>query len=125
MKHAINWFEIPVTDINRAQQFYELIFQFEMAFMDLGESFKMAVFPGEANCISGALVFNESWYTPSETLGPLLYLNANPDLEIVADRIEAAGGKILLPKRQISPKHGFMAVFLDTEGNRVALHSIS
>lgn len=121
--HSIAWFEIPVADIKRAKQFYETILDIELSFMDLGDDFKMAVFPGNQESISGALIYNESWYKPSNTHGPLIYLNANPDLQLAQDRIEDAGGKITIPKRQISPDHGYMAVFEDTEGNRVALHS--
>lgn len=124
-KHFISWFEIPVTDINRAKKFYETIFEVELAFMDLGDDFKMAVFPGDIESVSGALIYNESFYHPSDTHGPLVYLNANPDLQTVQDRIEGAGGKVSIAKRQISPEHGFMAVFQDTEGNRVALYSQS
>ena len=122
-KHAINWFEIPANDINRAKAFYESIFDVELAFMDLGDDFKMAVFPGDMDSISGAVIYNPNFYHPSDTQGPLLYLNANPDLQVVQDKIQAAGGKVTIPKRQISPDHGYMAVFLDSEGNRVALHS--
>ncbi len=122
-KHAINWFEIPATDINRAKVFYESIFNVELAFMDLGDDFKMAVFPGDMESVSGALIYNPNFYHPSEYQGPLLYLNANPNLQDVQDRIELAGGRVTIPKRQISPDHGYMAVFLDSEGNRIALHS--
>ncbi|HNP53532.1 MAG TPA: hypothetical protein PKK69_02900, partial [Ferruginibacter sp.] len=59
----------------------------------------------------------------SDKQGPLVYLNANPDVQLVLNRVEAAGGKIIVPKTEISPEYGFMAVIIDTEGNRVALHS--
>jgi len=74
--------------------------------------------------VGGALSYSPGFYSPSATEGTLVYLNANPDVQIVLDRIEAAGGKIALPKTEISPEHGHMAVFIDTEGNRVALHSV-
>lgn len=124
-KHAVSWFELPATDIQRAKTFYETILSVNLAFMDMGDDFKMVVFPGDQNSISGALIYNESWYKPSTTHGPLIYLNANPDLQVIEDRIEAAGGKVTMPKKQISPDHGYMAVFEDSEGNRVALHSNS
>ncbi len=73
--------------------------------------------------IGGALTFNKAFYKPS-TDGVLVYLNGNPDLQIVLDKIEAAGGKIVMPKTEISPEYGYMALFSDTEGNRVALHSV-
>lgn len=121
--HAINWFEIPASDINRAKAFYEAIFDVELAFMDLGDDFKMAVFPGEMESVSGAVIYNPNFYHPSDSQGPLIYFNGNPDLQIIQDRIESAGGRVSIPKRQISPDHGYMAVFIDSEGNRVALHS--
>lgn len=124
-KNIVSWFELPVSDINRAKNFYETIFNIELTLMELGESFKMAVFPGEQSVVGGALVWNEEWYKPSGTHGPLIHLNANPDLRAVQDKIESAGGKITIPKRGIGPGRGFMAVFEDTEGNRIALHSDS
>lgn len=124
-EHMISWFEIPVNDIIRAKKFYEAIFNIKLVSMDMGDEFKMEVFPGDEESVSGALVFNPSWYKTSNTDGPLIYLNGNPDLQIILDRIEAAGGKVTIPKRQISPDHGHMAVFEDTEGNRIALHSNS
>jgi predicted enzyme related to lactoylglutathione lyase len=74
--------------------------------------------------IGGSLVYNKDFYKPSATDGPLIYLNANPDVQYVLDKIEAAGGKILVSKTQISEDYGYMAMFVDTEGNRIALHSV-
>jgi len=124
MEHAISWFEIPVTDIDRAQQFYETIFDFKMIPLDL-PNIKMRVFPVDNSvAVGGALSDSGGFHKVSATDGPLVYLNGNPDLQIILDRIEAAGGKITVPKTEISPEYGFMAVFIDSEGNRVALHSI-
>lgn len=122
-KPMISWFELPVSDIDRAKSFYETIFDIELNLMELGDTFKMAVFPGGQGTVGGALVWNVDWYKPSNTHGPLLHLNANPDLQIVQDKIESAGGKVTIPKREIGPGMGCMAVFEDSEGNRVALHS--
>jgi predicted enzyme related to lactoylglutathione lyase len=123
-KNAISWFEIPSSDINRAQKFYETIFGIQMIPMDL-QQLQMRMFPIESPMnIGGAIVYNVDFYKPSAESGPLVYLNANPDVQIVLDKIELAGGKIVIPKTEISPEYGHMAVFLDTEGNRVALHSI-
>jgi len=124
-KNAISWFEIPTIDLHRAQTFYEAIFDIRMVPLDTPQ-FKMRMFPVEdpANGVGGALSFAEGFYTPSATDGPLIYLNANPDVQRVLDKIEAAGGKIVVPKTAISPEHGHMAVFIDTEGNRIALHSV-
>jgi predicted enzyme related to lactoylglutathione lyase len=88
--------------------------------MDLGD-LQMAFFP-EAE-VGIALCFSP-WYKPSDN-GVLVYLDGNPDLQVILDRIEKSGGKIIQPKKQISPDHGFMCLFLDSEGNRLALHSAS
>lgn len=120
--NTVNWFEIPTVDIDRAKKFYEAIFAVTMFDLPLGD-LKMSVFPGDQDNgkVGGALVQHEM-YTPMNN-GVLLYLNANPDIQTVVDRIEPAGGKLLIPKTQISPDIGYMAVFLDSEGNRIALHA--
>ena len=126
MKHAISWFEIPATDIDRAQKFYEAVFNMQMQPMDF-QGIKMRMFPLDdpMEGIGGTLVQEGTgFYKPSATDGPLLYLNGNPDVNIALSRVEAAGGKILAPKTEISPEYGYMAVFIDTEGNRIALHSV-
>lgn len=124
-KNAISWFEIPTTDLERAQIFYETIFGITLIPLDL-QNLRMRMFPIEdpMTGIGGALIYNKDFYKPSSTEGPLIYLNANPDVQKVLDKIEPAGGKILVPKTQISPEYGYMAVFVDTEGNRIALRSI-
>lgn len=122
--HAISWFEIPTVDIKRAQQFYETIFGITMIPLD-NPNIQMRIFPIQSPMnIGGALVYNKEFYKPSASDGPLVYLNANPDVQLVLDKVEAAGGKIMVPKTQISPEYGCMAVFIDTEGNRIALHSV-
>ena len=123
-KHILAWFELPVSNIDRATTFYSTVFDYELTDMDLDDGFKMAVFPGESDSVSGALVWHkEGWYVPDNTHGPLIYFDADPDLQVALDKVEEAGGKISIPKRQISQDHGFMAVIEDTEGNRVALWS--
>ena len=114
----VNWFEIPVADFERARRCYETIFDTELMVNDLGTVI-IGLFARQA---IGGSICKDEFYQPG-TQGPLLYLNANPDLQVVQDRIAAAGGKVLIAKRQISPQHGYMAVFRDTEGNRLALHS--
>ena len=124
-KNAISWFEIPAVDINRAQKFYETIFDMQMDAVD-HEEYQMRMFPIEdpMTGVGGAICNQSVFHKPNADSGTLIYLNANPDVKIIADRIEAAGGKVVLPKTEISPEYGYMAVFIDTEGNRVALHSV-
>ena len=125
MKNAISWFEIPATDLGRAQKFYETIFGITLNPLDL-PNIKMRMFPLEDRIgVGGAIVDSGGFHKPSATDGPLVYLNANPDVQHVLDKVEAAGGKIMVPKMEISPEYGCMAVMIDTEGNRIALHSIS
>lgn len=119
--NAISWFEIPTSDINHAQQFYETIFEINMEPMNL-PNMEMRSFPMDQTGIGGALIFAPDFYQPQSN-GTLVYLNANPDVQLVLDKVEAAGGTVVLPKTEITPEIGHMAVFIDTEGNRVALHS--
>jgi predicted enzyme related to lactoylglutathione lyase len=122
-KHAIDWFEIPAADFDRAVHFYERIFEFTMNPLPVPNGPKMALFPvSPMDGVSGAICHHPEWYVPSKA-GTLVYLNADPDLSTVLARIEGAGGKVVVPKTQINEQYGFMAVFLDSEGNRVALHS--
>ncbi len=118
MSNAINWFEIPVNDFARAKKFYSQIFAAEMQEWPMGETM-MAMFPGEG--VSGAIV-KERNSKPSMD-GTLIYLAAGDDLTKVLNRIEPAGGKILQPKTMVTEEIGYIAVFSDTEGNKVALHS--
>lgn len=123
IRHAIGWFEIPATNLERAQKFYETILGITMIPLDL-DNIQMRMFPvDDPSAVGGALCYSEGFYHPSLTDGPLLYLNANPDVQAVLDRVEAAGGKVLVPKTQISPEYGYMAVIRDSEGNRIAFHS--
>jgi predicted enzyme related to lactoylglutathione lyase len=123
-KNAVSWFEIPTKDLNRAQKFYEAIFGITMTPLDVAQ-IQMRMFPLEdpMSGVGGALVYNADFYKSSATDGPLVYLNANPDVQTVLSKVENAGGKVLVPKTQISPEYGYMAMFLDTEGNRIALHA--
>lgn len=125
MQNAISWFEIPTTDINRAQKFYEAIFTISMIPMDL-PNIKMRMFPLDdmMTQVGGALVDSGGFHKASATDGPLIYLNGNPDVQNILDRVLAAGGSIVVPKTEISPEYGFMAVITDTEGNRIGLHSV-
>jgi len=122
--NSINWFEIPVADLDRAQKFYETVFDVKLDRNDM-EQFQMAMFPFEPGNgkATGALVKSEM-HIPSQE-GVIIYLNANPNLEVALSKVEAAGGKILIPKTQITEEYGHMAFFNDTEGNKMAMHSDS
>ena len=119
--NALNWFEIPATDISRAKKFYEAIFEIIMQEMEM-PNMKYAMFPVDAmkGKIGGGLA-QSPMHNPGVT-GSIVYLNANPDLQKVLDRIEKAGKKITMPKTSIG-QNGFMAFFTDSEGNSIGLHS--
>lgn len=122
-KNAISWFEIPTKDLVRAQRFYEEILEISFQSIDL-DNVQMRLFPtADPTGVGGALIYSEDFYKPSAGDGPLIYLNADPDVQRVLDKVEKAGGKIVIPKTEISPEYGFMAVVNDTEGNRIAFHS--
>lgn len=123
MKNAINWFEIPVKNFDRAKAFYEAVFETELQPMEVeGMEGQMAVFPAdmETGGVSGSIITGPG-YEPSQA-GSLVYLNGGDDLSIPLARVEAAGGSVIVPKTSIG-ENGFIAHFTDPEGNRVAFHS--
>ncbi|HYF30253.1 MAG TPA: VOC family protein [Chitinophagaceae bacterium] len=122
MQNMINWFEIPAKDISRAKNFYNVILGVQLNEVDMFGT-KMAFFPTDGSNVSGAIVQGDD-YAPSPG-GSLLYLNGGADLENVLSKVEGAGGKVVVPKTQISPEMGHFAMFLDTEGNKMALHSMN
>lgn len=122
MNNSIKWFEIPVTDIERAKRFYEKILNISMHSLSINENLDMALFPSEPSSVGGALCQNQEFYKPG-LQGPLVYLNADPDLQLVLDRINKIKGKIIQQKTQVSKEIGFMAIIEDTEGNRIGLMS--
>ena len=119
--NPVNWFEIPVKDIGRARKFYEKVLGLELSPYDM-EPFTMAFFPMTqgAQGAAGSLIKGES-YEPSHA-GTVVYFSVD-DIEEILRRINANGGKTLMPKKSIG-QYGFIAHFEDTEGNRLALHSM-
>ena len=120
MANAINWFEIPVSDIDRASKFYAEVLNGELNNMEITGT-KMAFLPMEGEGVGGALCESEM-HKPSQE-GAVIYLNGGEDLADPLSRIEKAGGKVVMPKTKISDEIGYMAFFTDTEGNKVAFHS--
>jgi predicted enzyme related to lactoylglutathione lyase len=118
--NTINWFEIPATDITRAMKFYSKVLDMKLETMEF-QGMKMCVLAHSSDGVSGALVVGQDC-TPSDK-GTVVYLNGGDDLSIPLARVVAAGGKVVLPKTSIG-EHGFCAHFIDTEGNKVAFHSM-
>ncbi len=121
-ENSVNWFDISVSDMARAKKFYETVFGIQMEQSNM-MGMEMAMFPSEDmnGKVSGALV--QSPHHKPGADGVKLYLNGNPDLALALGRVEAAGGKVMMPKTKISDEIGFMAGFVDSEGNHIALHS--
>jgi uncharacterized protein len=122
MENLINWFEIPATDFNRALSFYKTILGVDIQQTEMFGT-KMGLFPADGKNVSGAIVQGED-YKPSMN-GVLAYLNGGNDLQIVLDKIEPNNGTVIVPKTQISPEMGYFGMFIDTEGNKIAVHSIN
>ena len=122
MTNSINWFEIPAKNFERAKPFYSALFDAEIQEMP-HPAFKYGILPGDMqNGVTGGIVEGDG-FEPSMT-GALIYLNGGDDLSVPLSKVEKAGGKIVLPKTSIGA-NGFMAHFIDTEGNKVALHSMN
>ena len=121
-RDAIHWFEIPVGDIDRAQHFYETLFGQGLRREQMGPQ-TLAIFPYDGG-IGGALLKSATAPKPS-TDGNLVYLNASPSLDAVLARAGELGAQVLLPKLELPNDIGFIAQIVDSEGNRVGLHSAS
>lgn len=123
-QNLVGWVEIPVSDMDRAKEFYETVFKINISIHDLG-GFVMGWFPhkDDVKGISGSLVKHEM-YQPSDRAGALVYFNCN-DVAEEAGRVAVAGGEVLREKTAIGEGHGFMALIKDSEGNRIGLHSQS
>lgn len=118
MNNAISWFEIPAVNFDRAVTFYDTILGKSLrrgAFNNIPHGF----FPADERAVSGAVVL-DPMYQPGEH-GSVIYLNAGADIDGILSRVEAAGGKVVLPKVDIAPQ-GYMAHIVDTEGNKIGLH---
>jgi predicted enzyme related to lactoylglutathione lyase len=122
--NVVGWFEMPVKDMDRAITFYQKVFDYKIERHQMGE-LDMGWFPSSpnANGAMGSLVHMPKFYTPGSQ-GPLVYFTAHSgDLNNELGKVVSAGGKVLSPKKMISEENGHMALFEDTEGNRVAMHS--
>jgi len=119
IKDFVSWFEIPALDFQRAVKFYNHIFGIEMT-QNITETSAMAFFPVTTG-IGGAVIASHG-SIPSAT-GPLVYLNGGYDLSNVLNKVEEAGGRVVMPKTLISKEAGYFAIFIDSQGNKLALHS--
>ncbi len=121
MKNLISIVEIPTIDFARATAFYQTILDVSIEEAEM-DGVQMGVFPSDGETVNVVLIRGND-YKPSSD-GIIVYLNGGDDLQIILDKIEQNGGEVVLPKTEISPEMGFFALFIDTEGNKLGLHSI-
>jgi len=119
--HALNWFEIPVADFARAKVFYEAVLGRTIEPMSMGPS-TMGMLSSDPGAVGGAIVHGDGAEPARQ--GTLVYLNGGDDLAVMLARVEGAGGSVAVPKTEIGNGFGFFAHFIDTEGNKVGLHSM-
>ena len=122
MKNLVSIVEIPTADFRRAVTFYQAILAIKIEEAEM-EGIKMGLFPNAGEGVFVQLI-NGSDYKPSMD-GTIVYLNGGDDLQKIADKVEANGGKIVVPKTEIGPEMGFFAIFTDTEGNKLGLQSLN
>lgn len=122
-RNSVGWFEIPVTDMDRAKKFYETVFDIKIEVHQMGV-LEMGWFPSDHDKpgATGSLVKHEKMYRPSATDGVVIYFSCK-DVADELGRVASSGGEIIQPKTEIGGGHGFMALLTDSEGNRIALHS--
>lgn len=122
---TVGWFEIPVNDMDRAIAFYEKVFDCKLNKQVMGD-FQMGWFPWDENGkgAGGSLVYHKDFYQTSSMAGTLIYFSSE-DCDIELNRVKDAGGEVQISKRLIAPDIGYMGVFLDSEGNRIAIHSLT
>ncbi|MCB0493661.1 MAG: VOC family protein [Cyclobacteriaceae bacterium] len=120
MKSYISMFEIPATDITRAINFYQSLLDIQIEKMDM-EGMQMGILPYEGQIVTGVIIKADG-YNPSAD-GVTMYLNAGENLQVVLDRVEKNGGEIIVPKTAHADESGYFAIFIDSEGNKLALNS--
>ena len=120
MKPHVSIFEIPATDITRAVTFYQNILDLPIETMEM-PGMSMGILPYENQMVTGVIVQGEG-YVPSAE-GITVYLNGGEDLQDILDQVAPNRGQVLMPKTPHADESGFFALFLDSEGNKMGLHS--
>lgn len=123
MVNTLNWFEIPATDFARAKAFYATVLDAQIH-EDPNPHMQYAYLPSDPQKGGfGGAIARGANFVPAMT-GTTVYLDGGNDLSVPLGRVESAGGKVILPKTSIGENRGFIALFIDTEGNKVGFHSI-
>lgn len=121
MNNLISIVEISVTEFARAVKFYQTVLGISIEEMEMDGN-QMGVLPNEEGAVNVVLIKGND-YKPT-TDGAILYLNAGIDLQPILDKVAQNGGQVIVPKTEISPEMGYFALFIDTEGNKLGLHSV-
>jgi len=122
MQTQVNWFEIATKDLQRATRFYEAVFATQLRQEQISDSGPMAIFVRDDGRSVGCLT-GPGWLEPTRQ-GTLIYLDAGPSIQAVLDRVVAAGGELTMERTQLPNDIGYIAQFIDSEGNRMALHAM-
>jgi uncharacterized protein len=120
-KDAVNWFELYVSDFDRAKRFYETTLRGSLQEAGM-EGCRMGIFPYDNMAGIGGAITKMDGMQPGKG-GTLVYLNVEGDLDGVLQRVPQAGGSVIKPRTAIG-EHGFIGIIQDTEGNAVGLHSM-
>ena len=120
MKSFVSIFEIPATEISRAVYFYQAILDLKIEQIEM-PGMQMGIFPYEGQMVHGVIIQTEG-YKPSAD-GVTIYLNGGDNLQVILDKVENNGGKIITPKTAHADGIGYFAIFLDSEGNKMGLNS--
>ncbi|REH43905.1 hypothetical protein C7448_11211 [Tenacibaculum gallaicum] len=120
MKSYVSIFEIPATNITRAVNFYKEILEIEIERFHFPEM-EMGLFPYQNQMVTGVIIKGKG-YEPSAS-GVTIYLNGGDNLQTIIDKVEEYGGKVMIPKTPHADENGYFAIFLDSEGNKIGLHS--
>ncbi|WP_020571603.1 VOC family protein [Neolewinella persica] len=120
MNNYVSIFEIPATDFERALKFYQSILSIKIESMDFA-GMQMGLFPYEDQMVIGSIMKGEGYKPTSD--GVTIYLNGGEDLQAILNKVEPNEGKIVVPKTPHADESGFFAIFLDSEGNKIGLHS--
>lgn len=121
MKNLLWTVELPTADLKRAINFYQNMLGVSIEEIDMGET-RMGILPSDEGTVSAVLVHGEGYVPSSE--GTTAYMEAGEDMQRMLDKVVTSGGQVIVPKTEISPEMGFFALFLDSEGNKVGLHSM-
>jgi uncharacterized protein len=120
MAHSFVWVDIPVSDLDRAILFYSGVLGHQVT-REGGPGFQFGLLPHGNNDVAGCVYVADGDNAPSRT-GPLVYLNVDGRMEQAVEAVSQLGGQVLQAPHPIGP-HGWRALVLDSEGNRVALHT--